>query len=228
MKKFSAFLVVLVFVLASCNKSGSAQPADKDASYAFGMAIGTSLQATSVSIDYNEFVKGMRDVLEGSGGKMSMDQAEDLINRAINQAMLKASEENIKRETEFFQENRQRHGVFETASGLQYEIIRDAGGVKPASTDLVTVHYEGSLLNGIIFDSSYSRGEPIQFFLDQVIPGWSEGVQLMSPGAKFKFYIPSVLGYGPQGAGAMIGPNETLIFEVELLEILPPDATMDY
>jgi len=110
-------------------------------------------------------------------------------------------------------------GYTTTASGLKYKVIRDAEGPKPTASDMVTVHYEGRLPNGQVFDSSYQRGEPAQFPLNAVIPGWTEGVQLMSVGSKYQFYIPSGLAYGPRGAGGIIGPNQDLIFDVELISI---------
>lgn len=229
MKKFVIVAAALAVLFASCAKKAESDgaPAKGEASYAFGMAIGTSIKATAVEIDYAQFVKGMKDVLEGKGGKLSQEEAEAVINKAIGAAMAKAGEENLAKEQAFFEENAKKPGIFATASGLQYEIISEGSGSKPLATDLVKVHYEGKLRDGTVFDSSIARGEPVQFQLNQVIPGWSEGVQLMNQGGKYRFYIPSALGYGQQGAGGAIGPNETLIFEVELLEILPPDAALD-
>jgi FKBP-type peptidyl-prolyl cis-trans isomerase len=119
----------------------------------------------------------------------------------------------------FLEENGKKEGVVTTASGLQYLILNPGTGKSPKATDTVRVHYSGTLLSGTEFDSSYKRNEPIDFPLNRVIPGWTEGVQLMSEGAKFRFFIPSRLAYGARGAGRDIGPNETLIFEVELLKV---------
>jgi FKBP-type peptidyl-prolyl cis-trans isomerase len=120
----------------------------------------------------------------------------------------------------FLQENARKEGVVTTASGLQYKVITQGTGARPASANSeVEVHYEGSLINGSVFDSSYKRGEPITFFLNQVIPGWTEGVQLMPIGSTYEFYIPSELGYGARGAGGVIPPNATLIFKVELINV---------
>lgn len=119
----------------------------------------------------------------------------------------------------YLDDNAQKDGVTTTASGLQYRVLEEGTGYKPGPTDKVVVHYAGKLINGEEFDSSYKRGQPIDFRLNQVIPGWSEGVQLMQEGAKYEFVIPSQLGYGAQGAGGVIPPNATLIFQVELLEI---------
>ena len=120
----------------------------------------------------------------------------------------------------FLEDNGKKEGVVTTASGLQYMVLTPGTGKSPKATDTVRVHYSGTLLSGTEFDSSYKRKEPIDFPLNRVIPGWTEGVQLMSEGAKFRFFIPSRLAYGPRGAGRDIGPNETLIFEVELLKVM--------
>jgi FKBP-type peptidyl-prolyl cis-trans isomerase len=127
--------------------------------------------------------------------------------------------ENITAGEAFLAENASKEGVMVTESGLQYKVITEGSGPKPQATDQVTVHYRGTLLDGTEFDSSYSRGEPATFGLNQVIPGWTEGVQLMNVGSKYEFYIPANLAYGERGAGASIGPNSTLIFEVELISI---------
>lgn len=119
----------------------------------------------------------------------------------------------------FLAENAKKPGVVTTASGLQYKLLREGQGAKPSAQGEVEVHYKGSLINGTVFDSSYERGESISFLLNQVIPGWAEGVQLMSPGAKYEFYIPFELAYGPQGIPGVIPPYSTLIFEVELLKV---------
>lgn len=122
---------------------------------------------------------------------------------------------------DFLAANKERSGVTTTASGLQYEVLTQGQGESPVPTDTVAVHYEGKLVDGTVFDSSYQRGEPAVFRLDQVIPGWTEGVQLMKPGAKYRFTIPPELGYGPEGAGGVIPPNAVLQFDVELLAIAP-------
>ncbi len=119
----------------------------------------------------------------------------------------------------FLKENAEKQGVKTTPSGLQYKVLREGSGKSPKATDVVVVNYRGTLTNGKEFDSSYKEGQPIEFPLDRVIPDWTEGVQLMKEGAKFEFFIPSNLAYGPRGAGGVIGPDETLIFEVELLKV---------
>lgn len=126
----------------------------------------------------------------------------------------------LARGEKFLQENAAKEGVVTTASGLQYKIVREGEGRRPSASDTVVVHYRGTLIDGTEFDSSYKRGEPIEFPLNRVIAGWTEGVQLMQEGAEFRFFIPSKLAYGPRGAGRVIGPNEALIFDVELLEVV--------
>lgn len=137
----------------------------------------------------------------------------------FSMANAKSAEENKKQGVAFLAENTKKEGVVTTASGLQYEVLKPGDGAKPSATDNVTVHYEGKTLDGKVFDSSYKRGSPATFPLNRVIAGWTEGVQLMQEGAKYRFYIPSNLAYGERGAGTDIGPNETLIFDVELIAI---------
>jgi len=150
---------------------------------------------------------------------MSLEDAQVALQAHEQQAAAGASAAAIAAGASYLAENRGKEGVTETESGLQYEVITAAEGPKPAATDRVSVHYKGTLLDGTEFDSSYSRGEPAEFPLNGVIPGWTEGLQLMSVGSKYRFVIPSKLAYGERGAGGSIGPGETLIFEVELLEI---------
>jgi FKBP-type peptidyl-prolyl cis-trans isomerase FkpA len=126
----------------------------------------------------------------------------------------------LARGEKFLQENAAKEGVVTTPSGLQYKIVREGEGRRPSASDTVVVHYRGTLIDGTEFDSSYKRGEPIEFPLNRVIAGWTEGVQLMQEGAEFRFFIPSKLAYGSRGAGRVIGPNEALIFDVELLEVV--------
>lgn len=128
-------------------------------------------------------------------------------------------EQAVTSESSFLEENKNKEGVTVTESGLQYKVLLEGSGSRPLATDMVTVHYEGTLIDGTVFDSSYERGQPAEFPLNRVISGWTEGVQLMNEGAKYKFFIPSALAYGPRGAGGLIGPDEDLIFTVELIRV---------
>jgi len=200
-------------------------------SYAFGTSIGAGLKSTGLStLNYDVLLKGLKDAFTGGKTILDQQQAQQCINDALSQASAvrnKAEAEAnkikyapmIKEGQTFLEENKKRAGVQTTASGLQYEVLTAGTGVKPTATDSVLVHYKGTLLSGKQFDSSYDRGEPISFPLNRVIPGWTEGVQLMPAGSKYKFFIPYNLAYGERGAGADIPPYSTLIFEVELLKV---------
>ncbi|MEH3111945.1 FKBP-type peptidyl-prolyl cis-trans isomerase [Pedobacter terrae] len=200
-------------------------------SYAFGTSIGASLKTTGLStLNYEALLKGLKDTFTGGKVLLTQQQAQQCINEALAKASSvknKAEEAAnkikyapiMKEGQDFLEQNKKRAGVQTTASGLQYEVLTAGTGVKPQATDSVLVHYKGTLLNGKQFDSSYDRGEPISFPLNRVIPGWTEGVQLMPAGSKYKFFIPYNLAYGERGAGADIPPYSTLIFEVELLKV---------
>ena len=150
---------------------------------------------------------------------MSPDQVNQILNEFFEGMQKKAEGNNSELGKAFLADNKNKPGVTETASGLQYQVITEGTGPKPTAKNQVKVHYTGTLIDGTVFDSSVSRGEPATFGVTQVISGWVEGLQLMPKGSKYKFFIPSNLAYGAQGAGKAIGPNATLIFEVELLDI---------
>ncbi|MDR1277485.1 MAG: FKBP-type peptidyl-prolyl cis-trans isomerase [Treponema sp.] len=191
-------------------------------SLAFGLVIGSDLKQTGMEFDYAAFTEGLKLSVEGGEAPYTTEEAVGIVQAAFQAAMDKRGEENKERERLFLAENGGREGVISTESGLQYEIITEGSGEKPSETDTVRVHYEGTLSNGTVFDSSYERDESAEIPLEQVIPGWSEGIQLMSVGGVYRFYIPSVLAYGDQGVGQIIPPHSTLVFKVELLEILSP------
>jgi FKBP-type peptidyl-prolyl cis-trans isomerase len=189
-------------------------------SYAFGSSIGAGLKTTGLStLNYDVLLKGLKDAF--AGGKLILDQqqAQLCINEALSSANKSKFTANIGEGKTFLEQNKKRTGVKTTASGLQYEVLTEGKGIKPVATDSVLVHYKGTLLNGKQFDSSYDRGEPINFTLNQVIKGWTEGVQLMTTGSKYKFYVPYQLAYGERGYGPDIPPYSTLVFEVELLKV---------
>jgi len=193
--------------------------------YALGMQIGRSLQSQGLEINVDMLAEGMRGFLSGTP-KLTDQQFQACMENLQQEAMQKMEAEkaasgsvNKARGEKFLAENKSKDGVKTTASGLQYKVIKEGTGKKPAKENTVKVHYTGTTIDGKVFDSSVERGEPIEFPLAGVIAGWTEGVQLMSVGSKYTLYIPSNLAYGEQGAGQAIGPNETLIFDVELLDI---------
>lgn len=202
-------------------------------SYFIGSQIGGNIannfKQQGVEIDIDSFLGAVRDQFEGKPSKYKPEELEAAMKafekvmqgkQAEMQAKQAAKAGEVKAAgAKFLAENAKKEGVKTTASGLQYEVLKKADGAKPVPTDKVNVHYHGTLLNGKVFDSSVDRGEPITFGVQEVIKGWTEGLQLMNVGSKFKFYIPSDLAYGDNGAGADIGPGETLVFEVELLKI---------
>lgn len=194
-------------------------------SYALGASIGNSVKQQGFdSLDVMWIARGIADATMDSLIMTETDIQELMLTaRGIAEVRIQnrnnaVGAENKAKGEAFLVENGSRPGVVTTASGLQYEVLAQGSGPNPTAENTVTVHYSGTLIDGTKFDSSYDRGEPIEFPLNRVIPGWTEGVQLMNKGAKFKFYIPAELGYGPNGAGGDIGPNATLIFEVELID----------
>jgi FKBP-type peptidyl-prolyl cis-trans isomerase len=168
-------------------------------------------------------MEGIRDGMAGEESAVPQEELQAALqafNSAVQGEAAARAEENAARGAEFLSENAEKEGVQVTESGLQYEVLREGEGPTPEATDQVSIHYQGTLMDGTQFDSSYDRGEPAVFAVNGVIPGFSEGLQLMPVGSQYRFYIPSELGYGPQGSGGAIGPNSTLIFEVELLDIV--------
>lgn len=215
--------LLLSLVLASSSVAAAdAQPrADEKLSYAIGVLFGRNM-ALDVDVNTDAFLQGVRDVLTDAKLKYTPEEMQQVVNTFREQQMAaqqKAGQTNATSGKAFLDANAKKEGVVTTASGLQYRIIKAGTGPKPGGTDTVVVHYRGKLIDGKEFDSSYSRGEPTPLRLDGVIKGWQEAVQLMPVGSKWEIYVPSSLGYGERGAGQDIGPNATLIFEIELLEI---------
>lgn len=191
------------------------------ASYSFGFKIAQGLKHDGVtSLNYKLLTEAMESVFRGdSVTRLTDEQASKAIGVFLEETSKAKHASAIAENDKFFAENKAKAGVFTTESGLQYEILTQGNGAKPKAEDEVTVHYKGTLLNGKQFDSSYDRGEPISLTLNRVIPGWTEGVQLMPVGSKYRFYIPYKLGYGENGAGQEIPPYSTLVFDIELLKI---------
>ena len=189
-------------------------------SYAIGLSMGQNLMGSGVtSLEYADLAAGIKDVLEKNQPQISYQEAQQVLGKFFSELEQKLAGEAKAAGEAFLAENAKREGVKVTESGLQYEVLEATIGQKPKATDKVRVHYEGTLIDGTVFDSSYKRGESITFGLNQVIKGWTEGLQLMSIGSKYKLYLPYQLAYGERGAGANIPPYAALIFTVELLGI---------
>jgi FKBP-type peptidyl-prolyl cis-trans isomerase FklB len=233
---FAAFtgLLIVSIVVAAAGVAASAETELKTlrdkSSYSIGLTIGRNLKAQGFNLDIEKLAAGIAD---GLAGKQQLTD-EDIQNtmeafekaHTENQiARLKVAAEKNKKEGEaFLAENKTKQGVVTTKSGLQYQILKQGKGEKPGKSDTVTTHYRGTLLDGTEFDSSHKRGEPASFPVDGVIAGWTEALQLMPVGSKWRLFVPAELAYGPQGAGPAIGPNSTLVFEVELLGVGEPKA----
>lgn len=198
-------------------------------SYALGLTVGQQLESMGIkdTLVIEDLASGISDMLNHNGYKLEPEEAQQVLNEFFSE--MQAKEQAAKAEAskavkeageKFLAENAKKEGVVVTASGLQYQVITEGTGKQPSATDVVRCHYEGTLIDGTVFDSSYKRGEPADFGLNQVIAGWTEGVALMKEGAKYRFFIPYQLAYGERGAGQMIPPCAALIFDVELIKVL--------
>jgi len=227
--KWTATFVVMT--LTACQAGGTAtlETDDQIASYGFGLDIGRSLEPTVSHLDQDALLQGIVDLLDGSEPAIPLDQLAEvtervgtLIREEQNAEFESMTESNRVEGEAYLASNAEKDGVMATASGLQYEVLREGepGGAQPLPTNQVTIHYRGTLIDGTEFDSSYSRGQPATFGVTRVIPGFSEGLQLMTVGSQYRLVIPAQMAYGPQGSGSDIGPNATLIFEIELIEII--------
>jgi peptidyl-prolyl cis-trans isomerase len=196
-------------------------------SYALGIGIGSQLAGMGAKeLNIDDFAQAIKDVISGSELKVDNAEAQTLVQNffqeqeAKQQAAAAEAGKAAKAAGEaFLAENGKKDGVVTLPSGLQYQVLKEGNGKKPSATDQVVCHYEGTLIDGTVFDSSYQRNQPATFGLNQVIPGWTEGVQLMQEGAKYRFFIPYKLAYGERGAGAQIPPFAALVFDVELIEV---------
>ena len=226
--------IFAVTTLAACQAGGTAGTAsletdDEISSYGFGLDIGRSLEPTLTHLERGALLRGLEDALDGRDPAVSLEilaeatqRVGTLIREEQNAEFAALTESNVVDGEAYLASNAEKDGVSITASGLQYEVISEgaAGAAQPMIANQVTIHYRGTLIDGTEFDSSYSRGEPATFGVSGVIPGFSEGLQLMPVGSHYRFVIPSDMAYGPQGTGPDIGPNATLIFEIELIAII--------
>ena len=190
-------------------------------SYALGLSMGNNFKSSGIqTLSVTDFANGVKAVYEGEKPEMTYDEAKQVINDFFTQMQREVNDRNRAEGEAFLAENKKKSGVVVLPSGLQYEVLTEGKGKKPAAIDRVQCHYHGTLINGEVFDSSIERGEPAVFGVSQVIPGWVEALQLMPEGSKWRLFIPSDLAYGENGAGGKIAPNSTLIFDVELLKVL--------
>jgi len=220
---FPIGLAVLLLACGPARRGSFALVADEnfgdDASYAFGMDIGTWLKANEIYPNLTEFLRGITDVLNGLEPRFTPDEASFIIEDALNVIFAQRGEALRLAEIEFLLQNSENPGVFVTESGLQYEIISEGDGPRPGIFDTVRVHFEGSFIDGSVFENSNLHGEPAELPLIGIFPGMTEGLQLMNVGSRYRFFIPSDLALGSQG-GPQIPPYSTLIFDIELLEIV--------
>ena len=242
---FAGIIVVLMFsfsAVAQQPKANQSKPKPKQktsvlktnedkmsylSGYDLGLKVSSNVKSNNFPLRSTMFVLGLQEALEGKENQLSPEEIQQVVEifqkmnpQANDQAKLAAMSAKYKKEgEEFLAANGKKDSVKTTVSGLQYKILREGTGISPVDTNTVTVHYRGRLINGVVFDESYSRNEPTTFKLNQVIKGWTEGLQLMKVGSKFEFYIPNNLAYGEQPAGQLIPPGSTLIFEVELIDV---------
>ncbi len=231
----NSFIVLTAIVLSvvgmSCQPSGSGKDVELNtladsAGYAIGILVGENNRQQVESapggseLNREAMAAAFRTAALGEEGKMTVEEADQIIRSYFEAEGAKEGQLNLEEGNAFLEENRSRSEIKTTESGLQYEVLEEGDGPMPAATDRVRVHYHGTLIDGTVFDSSVERGEPAVFGVNQVIPGWTEALQLMPVGSKWKIYLPADLAYGENGAGGQIGPNSVLIFEVELLEIV--------
>jgi len=227
--------MVLFFfgAVAFAAAAGIAEEAERgnaraETSYAFGMAIGDDLLNAGIEFNFDALIRGLRDVIENRETPFSMDEAYDRIDNAFATAQAETTARNLAEGEAFLAANGARPGVIVTPSGLQFELISAGSGEVPDIADTVLVHYQGADIYGNIFDSTYEYGEPVEIPLDRVISGWSEGLRMMREGSRARLFIPSDLAYGERGAGGVIAPNAVVVFDVELLEILPSEDDTYY
>ena len=222
-KTVQLLIVGFAIVLSSCSNDATDKTPETEmekVSYSLGVNVATGVKAQGLdTIDANAVAKAFKDVFAGNDLDISEEESMQVLQDYFGKLAAEKSAQAGEAGSVYLTENGAKEGVITTESGLQYEVMAEGSGAKPTADDQVTVHYHGMLTDGSVFDSSVDRGEPAQFGVTQVIPGWIEALQLMSVGDKWKLTIPSALAYGDRGASELIGPGETLVFEVELIGI---------
>jgi FKBP-type peptidyl-prolyl cis-trans isomerase FkpA/FKBP-type peptidyl-prolyl cis-trans isomerase FklB len=224
--KMAIIFAVPLMATVGCNKQVSLSNDKDKASYAIGVQIGRSLKSQNADVSVPALTQGLSDALGGTEPKLKPEEMQAALQKLQEESMKKAmeaAEKNAKEGEAWLEKNKQKPGVKTTESGLQYEVVKEGAGKTPTENDTVRVHYTGTLTNGEKFDSSVDRGEPAEFPVGGVIPGWTEALKLMKEGSKYKLAIPAKLAYGPSGRPG-IPPNSTLLFDVELLEVKPAPA----
>src|SRR6266496_3299 len=215
---------LLALPLFGQDKSPQLKDQKDKVSYSIGMQIGFNLGRQKVEVNPDILAAGIKDAISGKP-QLTPDQVKDIMaqfEKDMEQKQKEVGEKNKTEGAKYLEENKKKAGVKTTASGLQYKVVKDGTGAQPKATDMVTVNYRGTLIDGTEFDSSYKRGQPATFPVNGVIKGWTEALQLMKQGSKYQLFIPSNLAYGERAMGPDIGPNSTLIFEVELQDVKPP------
>ena len=243
--KFNPLLIVVsaMVLTAGCNQQSETtsetaivqlDSQEAKISYILGTNIGSQFKNESIDIDEQALLTGITDAIAGAPPKLAQEEVVSVLQAFQEQqvasreeALKVKAEANLLEGTQFLTENATKEGVVTTESGLQYKVLNEGEGSSPQAEDIVQVHYRGTTIDGTEFDSSFKRGVPAEFGVNQVIPGWTEALQLMKVGAKWELSIPSDLAYGPGGTGGPIGPNQTLLFEVELLQIMPTEETTE-
>lgn len=233
MKLVAAAMTLAVTTTSIAATHNPSLSSDKDKlSYSIGIDLGKNFKRQDIDVNPEVMVKGLQDGISGNKSLLTDEQMQDVLNKFQKELMAKKTadykkqaEENKKKGEAFLKENKSKEGVVALPSGLQYKIVKSGSGAKPTKEDTVTVEYTGRLINGEVFDSTEKTGKPATFKLSQVIPGWTEALQLMSEGAVWEIYVPSDLAYGPRSVGGPIGPNETLIFKINLVDVKKSDAS---
>jgi FKBP-type peptidyl-prolyl cis-trans isomerase len=230
-KSLLLFATIVAFSVASCQQGMTGKKVDlktdiDSTSYALGVLIGQQNKQGlenfpgGEDINVEVMAQAFLQFLKDEETLLDPEAANEVVGRFFESANTRSAQKNLEEGNAFLEKNKEKTGITVTESGLQYEVITEGTGPKPGPEDVVKVHYHGTLMDGKVFDSSVDRGEPVEFPVGQVIPGWTEALQLMSVGSKWKIYLPGNLGYGDRGAGGDIGPNAVLVFDVELIEIV--------